>query len=184
MVNIRSNIIILILPTLLGCRLLSYPVDAANLLAVKDFLKTTDIEEVRYNGKILTWLRPGVYFEVGHTLYVDKDRWNSEIKSAIDIQSALTHESVHAKRQEDYGVTDWIMDYVLSPDFRWIEESIAYTAEWKFILDHGYIFTEDSYKEFASSASGPDYNGMISYQIAYDFMKGTVATLSKGGIVQ
>jgi hypothetical protein len=169
--------LILLVPLLSGCRLLSTPVDAVDLPTVNALLQKTELEEVRYKGKILTFFSPGMFFTSGDTLYVEKDLWNSVLKDPLAAQATIAHENVHAEREEAMGVLEWEFWYCTDVDFRWEEEKAAYAEEWRVLLKGGWVFTLKDFGEFAMLVSGDSYYQMTTYEEAYAFMRDTVAGL-------
>jgi hypothetical protein len=143
---------------------------------VQEIMKDVAIKEVRFKSKI--WrvcMEDGVYATIGETMYIDEADWKAYIrdKRTTRLRSLIIHESTHASRQLQIGMSLWMFYYFTSTTFRWEEEKIAYEAEWRVEIADGKRYTGADFHFFAKNMSGPMYHGMTTYDEAYEFMKRT-----------
>jgi hypothetical protein len=73
-------------------------------------------------------------------------KWLKE-KPILRQNAYLTHEKTHYERQRGQTLC-WLWDYIFDPSFRWNEEKIAYTAEFKYIKSFGCNIWPQVYKKW------------------------------------
>jgi len=162
-----------------SCKFFSTHIDVDSTL--EKSLKNKGIAEVRFRSSIWSLFVPknADFLAIGNTIYVDWQTWETEKNNESYLQPHITHESIHASRQASTGLFIWLAWYFLSPSFRWQEEKLAYTAQWRSEIDYGLEFDEINFESFALIASGPAYHNMVSQNEAYKFIKETVSAYVK-----
>ncbi len=87
----------------------------------------------------LPGLSSSVATTVGTEIYVqDLEAWLAERPPGSPrYEALLSHEQVHAKRQQAAGVNAWIQRYLRDRDFMWAEEQLGYYEQLRYYEQHG-----------------------------------------------
>jgi len=114
---------------------------------------------------------------LGATVYVTHlDPWRDELPDLPPGRVALLlHEQEHAKRQLAYGagLTAWVLRYLNDPAFRWEEERAGWALEIRERRRVG-LWSAGSAESVARGLAA-NYDGMVSYGDALEWVRGVVA---------
>lgn len=141
-----------------------------------EILEGTPFKEVRIKGSL--WLlvdSARTIMTVGNTLYTHPDMWEEMIPTTRRAKAVIQiHEPTHAKRQFEAGIDGWVWDYIFDKKFRWEEEKLAYEAEWTYMVENGYSYTDAHHRMWAEILSGKTYRKMVSFNEAYQWVSSTM----------
>lgn len=143
-----------------------------------ELLTGTVFKEVRLKGDL--WLivdSKKVIMTIGDTLYAHPDMWKDMVPSLRSRAIIQVHEALHARRQLERGIDDWILKYLFDKKFRWEEEKLAYAAEWEYMIKNGYKYSEGHHRMWAEILSSKTYGDMVSFEEAYQWVSTTMNNL-------
>ena len=163
-------VLILGLCVLSGCVLFSTHTDVNN-----ELIKDTRIQEVRYRDWIWRCFDPApdLLIMIGTTLYVNQDCWDNIDPQDEWAKAMLVHEETHLIRQQQAGLMCWLWDYIFDADFRWQEESTAYTAAWEYSMWQGRTYTMADCRSFGEYLSNISYLS-VTKEKATEFVISTI----------
>ena len=112
---------------------------------------------------------------IGNKAYVtDLSDWLDEHPpGSVTFEAILLHEQEHAKRQLEYGLSEWIKRYRTDSLFRWREEQRGYYLQLNHLQDHGYAILFDKLAVVLSEEYGPNMilaGQMVSLEAARDWL--------------
>lgn len=95
------------------------------------------LTEIRESRAVAVGLSDSGARTIGRTIYVNDldeflDRHPEPLFSAV-----LHHERVHAIRQAEEGLAEWISRYLVDRDFMWEEEQVGWYAQLIYMRNHG-----------------------------------------------
>lgn len=74
---------------------------------------------------------------INRTVYVrDLDKWFKRYPEPL-FTAVMRHEQVHSRRQRDRGVSEWISRYLVDTDFMWMEESLGWYEQLRWLKQQG-----------------------------------------------
>lgn len=79
------------------------------------------------------------YTTIGEHVYVRSLRDFDEHlpPGSVEREALLLHEQVHARRQLEHGLPEWLSRYATDPAFAWREERLGWEAELRHLRAHG-----------------------------------------------
>jgi len=109
--------------------------------------------------------KTGIIFCYGDVIYVSSNTPLSE--------PLVAHETMHSTRQDTIGVEQWWHRYLHDTSFRFEEELLAHSAEYKAFADCGRNERRAALKTIAQRLSSPLYGSMVTKAKASTMLKDT-----------
>lgn len=107
------------------------------------------------------------FFEItDRTIFAGGDSIYTDYPLSSDL---LVHELVHLKQQAEYGLIEWVHDFIYNPKFRLEQEKQAYREQLKSIKDRNH--RNKVRIESARNLSSGLYGNIISYEDAFKLLK-------------
>ena len=106
---------------------------------------------------------------IGDTVYVaDINKW-SKMRSLAQYDITLSHEKVHAYRQEEKGLYSWLWNYITCTEFRWHEEQLGWYVDLKLTQ----MYKLPIYPEVTAGILD-NYQSMVSYDDALKWVRDVI----------
>lgn len=108
---------------------------------------------------------------VGDTVHVrDLEAFRSALPGPL-LDAVLTHEQVHAQRQEAAGVLTWIARYLTDRGFALEEEQLGWEAQIRYLRRHGHVVDLRAVARALSRYYGP-WGRLVSEEEALRWAEG------------
>lgn len=163
MTNMRPLLLASLL-FVIGCSSAEYDIEATYL----------PLKQIRERPDFLA--SDTVITTIGDTIYVaDLDKWLSKYEPGSALfRSKLNHEQIHAVRQFDKGLTEWLAKYMTDTSFMWAEEQYGWYKEIITLRDSGFVVNPAAiavvlkgYKNFVGK--------MVSYDQALEWVQAVLS---------
>lgn len=93
---------------------------------------------------------------------------------SVEFDAIMLHEQVHARRQEDEGLGEWLARYLADQDFAWAEEQAGWAIELRHRRARGALEPAEHYAAILAryrNARGE----LVSYEAALAFVRAVLA---------
>lgn len=106
---------------------------------------------------------------IGTNVYtVNLEKWlTRHPPGSAAFKALLSHEQVHAARQEKHGLASWLFAYLTDKDFKWEEEKLGWEQEIRISRRNGIEKRDEIYAAILAN----DYQGMVSYNEALEWVR-------------